>query len=62
MKALKAKYPKVNTDVSPFSVHTSSWRVTILGEIISHNVLKYNDIEQFLKDYTIFGTAGWKKL
>ena len=63
LKSLKAKYPEINIDISPFFIHTiSSWWLTILGEIISHNELKDKDIEQFLKDYTIFGTAGWKKI
>ncbi|MBV7441352.1 TetR/AcrR family transcriptional regulator [Weeksellaceae bacterium TAE3-ERU29] len=63
LKSLKAKYPEINIDISLFFMHTiSSWWLTILGEIISHDELKDNDIEQFLKDYTIFSTAGWKKI
>ena len=63
MKAMKEKYPEINTEISPFFIHTiSSWWLTILGEIISHDELEDKDIQHFLEDYTSFSTAGWKKI
>lgn len=63
VQLMKQKYPQVHTDISYFFMHTmSSWWLTILGEIISHDELSEKQIKQFLSEYVAFGTAGWKKL
>ncbi|MCL3781975.1 TetR/AcrR family transcriptional regulator [Prolixibacteraceae bacterium JC049] len=62
MRSMKAKYPHINIEVSDFFIHTmSGWWMTILGEVVSHD-LSPNEIEEFLSDYIAFGTAGWKQL
>ena len=59
---MKEKYPKINTDISAFFIHTmSSWWLSIIGEIVSHE-LSAEEIEKFVSEYMAFGTAGWKKL
>ena len=40
----------------------SSWWLTVVGEIVSHDELTGSQIEQFLAEYIAFGTAGWKEL
>lgn len=63
MELMKQKYPNINDDISVFFIHTiSSWWLTILGEIISHEELKENDTKKFLSEFIAFGTAGWKKI
>lgn len=62
LEKMKEKYPHVNTNISYFFIHTiSSWWVTIMGEIVTHD-LTHNEIEQFISEYVRYGTAGWKKL
>ena len=39
----------------------SSWWLTNIGEIFSHNLSK-EEIEQFISEYMAFATAGWKEL
>lgn len=59
---MKEKYPQVNTNISDFFIHTmSSWWLSIIGEIVSHN-LSTEEIEKFISEYIAFGTAGWKKI
>lgn len=59
---MKEKYPYVNINISSFFIHTiSSWWVTIIGEIVTHD-LTHVEIEQFISEYIRYGTAGWKKL
>lgn len=63
MQLMKAKYPHINSDISTFFIHTmSSWWLTLLGEIVSHDELTEGEIEQSVSEYVAFGTAGWKKL
>jgi AcrR family transcriptional regulator len=62
LRAMKRKYPRVNTDISPMFIHTTtSWWFSIIGELVSHNTGP-KEMERFLQDYMAFGTAGWKKL
>lgn len=63
MQLMKKKYPYINNNISTFFIHTmSSWWLTLLGEIVTHDELTENEIEKFLSEYVAFGTAGWKKL
>lgn len=62
-KLMKLKYPSINDNISHFFVHTaSSWWITIMSEIVSHDELTEKDIKHFVEDYIAFGTAGWKSL
>ncbi|MBN1969074.1 MAG: TetR/AcrR family transcriptional regulator [Candidatus Delongbacteria bacterium] len=62
LNLMKSKYPEVNIDISPFFIHTmSSWFITIIGEIVSHN-LSEEKIERFIEEYISFSTAGWQKI
>lgn len=62
IQKMKEKYPQVNSNISDFFIHTmSSWWLSIIGEIVSHN-LTDEEIEQFIAEYIAFGTAGWKKI
>lgn len=62
IQKMKEKYPRVNTNISDFFIHTmSSWWLSIIGEIVTHN-LSRDEIEKFISEYIEFGTAGWKKI
>lgn len=62
MKKMKDKYPHVNNDISSFFIHTmSSWWITIIGEIVSHDI-SCDEIERFVGEFIEFTTAGWKKI
>ena len=63
LKKMNKKYPQLNINISEFFMHTiTSWWLSIIGEIVTHNELSRKDIEQFISEYMAFGTAGWKKL
>ncbi len=58
----KEKYPFINTNISPFFIHTmSSWWMGIMSELVSHD-LTDSELEQFIREYIAFGTAGWKRI
>jgi len=39
LNLMKEKYPRLNSDISDFFIHTmSSWWLTIIGEIVSHDL------------------------
>ncbi|MCT4638539.1 MAG: TetR/AcrR family transcriptional regulator [Bacteroidales bacterium] len=62
MKQMKDKYPHINNNVSSFFIHImSSWWITIIGEIVSHDVPE-DKIEQFIGEFIEFSTAGWRKI
>jgi len=62
LEKMKDKYPWVNVDISYFFIHTmSSWWLSIIGEIISHQ-LNRSEIETFFMEFAEFSTAGWKKI
>jgi AcrR family transcriptional regulator len=62
MQKMKEKYPHINVNISEFFIHTmSSWWLTIIGELVSHD-LDENETEQFFREYVAFGTAGWKMI
>ena len=63
IQKMKVKYPHINSNISTFFIHTiSSWWLSIIGEIATHDELSNKDIEVFIKEYMAFSTAGWKKL
>jgi AcrR family transcriptional regulator len=62
IRLMNEKYPKINTNISSFFIHTmSSWWITIIGEIVTHD-LRDKEIETFVAEYIEFSTAGWKKI
>lgn len=62
LKIAQVKYPFINTIISPFFIHTmSSWWMSILGEMVSHN-LTDKELEDFIHEFIDFGTAGWKRI
>ena len=63
LQLMKEKYPHLNTNVSPFFIHVmSSWLMTMMGEIVMHSELSDEEMEIFLAEYVLYGTAGWKAL
>ena len=63
LQKMKEKYPYLNSMVSTFFIHTtSSWWLSIIGEIVTHDELGESEIETFVSEYVAFGTAGWKAL
>lgn len=63
LRAFKEKYPQVYSEVSPFFLKLSStWWVNILTEIVSNDALTEAELEQGLREYVTFATAGWKEL
>ena len=62
LKTMKEKYPHLKTDFSEFFIHTmSSWMLTVIGEILTHN-LTHQEIMHFFSEYITFSTAGWARL
>lgn len=63
IQKMKEKYPHINSNISNFFIHTmSSWWLSVMGEIVTHDELSNQDIEMFINEYMAFGTAGWEKL
>lgn len=59
---LKAKYPEVNANISHFFVRTcSAANMSLISDLIMHD-LNHNELEQFIREYVEYSTAGWKKL
>lgn len=63
MERMKAEYPRLRSDVSAFFIHTvSSWWLTVLCEIISHDELSGEEMEQFLSEFFAYCAGGWKEV
>ena len=63
IQKMKEKYPHINSNISNFFIHTmSSWWLSVMGEIVTHNELSNQDVEVFINEYMAFGTSGWSKL
>lgn len=63
IKKMKEIHPHINSNVSNFFIHTiSSWWLSIIGEIATHDDLTNKDIKVFIAEYMDFATAGWKKI
>ena len=59
---MKKKYPKINADISPFFIHTMcAWFMSSIVELAMHN-LSHGQMQQFLREYMEYSTAGWKKV
>ncbi len=62
LRLMKEKYPDVNTDISPFFTHTMcAWFMSSIEELVMHD-LSDSEMEQFIREYMEYGTAGWKKI
>ena len=62
IKLLKEKKPEINTTISDFFIHTvSSWQISMLSEIVFHN-LPDTEVEQILDNCFTFTVSGWEKL
>ncbi|MDH8701176.1 AcrR family transcriptional regulator [Dysgonomonadaceae bacterium PH5-43] len=60
--ALEKKHNSQARTVSPFFIHTiSSWMVSILGEIVMHDMDRQK-IRDFFYEYFRFSFAGWREL
>lgn len=61
MNMVKNHYHSEN-EISPFFIHTlSAFMVSIVGEIITHNLNK-ESIKDFFLEYFRFELAGWREL
>ncbi|MDR2915891.1 MAG: TetR/AcrR family transcriptional regulator [Tannerella sp.] len=61
MELEKEYFPNAN-NISDFFIHAmSSWMVSILGEIVTHD-LDRQKIREFFREYFRFGFAGWREL
>ena len=61
IKQIRQNYPQT-TDISDFFIHAqSSWMVSILGEIVTHNLSK-KKVREFFREFFKFEIAGWKEL
>jgi AcrR family transcriptional regulator len=62
LKAMKAKHPEINTDVSDFFVHLNNvWMFTLLEEILMHDLTE-EEVRSVLSDYVRFEVIGWRKM
>ena len=61
-KAMKAKYPEMNIDVSEFFIHLNTvWMFTLLEEILMHD-LGEEETRSVLTEYVEFELIGWRKM
>lgn len=61
-RKLKKKYFPDSNNVSRFFIHAmASWLVSILGEIVTHDLNK-RKIREFFREYLLFNFAGWCEL
>ena len=61
-RAMKAKHPEMNVDVSEFFVHLNNvWMFTLLEEILMHD-LPEEQTRSALSEYIQFELIGWKKM
>ncbi len=62
LKAMKAKHPEINTDVSDFFVHLNNvWMFTLLEEVLMHDLTE-EEVRSVLSDYIRFEVIGWRKM
>ena len=62
LKAMKAKHPEINTDVSDFFVHLNNvWMFTLLEEVLMHDLTE-EEVRSVLSDYIQFEVIGWRKM
>ena len=60
---MKRRYPHIKTDFSNIFIRSlSSFWITIMGEIITHDELTPSEIKHFLEEYLQYSTAGWETM
>lgn len=58
----KRRYPKINVEVSDFSIHLHTvWMFTLFEEILMHDIQK-QEINRIVEEYVCFEIQGWKKI
>ena len=61
MVAIKKRYPHARK-ISSFFIHSlCAYMVSIVGEIVTHNLSKQK-MREFFKEYFKYETAGWREL
>ena len=59
---MKHRHPRMNAEVSDFSIHLHTvWMFTLFEEIIMHRI-KPKDTPQIVAEYIRFETTGWREL
>ncbi|WP_163215276.1 TetR family transcriptional regulator [Bacteroides sp. 519] len=62
IRKLSAQYPELNIQMSEQFIRTmSAHTFTIIGEIVSQD-LNEAQIKNFMQDFVVFNTSGWKGL
>ena len=63
LRLMKARYPHINIDISPFFLHiASSMWVNIFCELVEHEDYDEDEVNSALRQYTAYSMAGWKEL
>ncbi|MDD7317723.1 MAG: TetR/AcrR family transcriptional regulator [Prevotella sp.] len=61
--SMKEKYPYINSDISPYFIELSCFTWFAAMRILVQNEdMSREDMQKFVTDYILYGTAGWKKL
>lgn len=63
LRLLKERYPYIKTNVSHLfmRITCTAW-VNVFSEIVANDTYSDQEIKQALKEYAVYGTAGWKEL
>ena len=63
LRLMKARYPHINIDISPFFLHIASsiW-VNIFCELVEHEDYDESEVNRALEQYAAYSMAGWREL
>jgi len=61
--SMKEKYPYINSDISPYLIELNcfTWFAAIRILVQNEDMIR-EEMQKFVTDYILYGTAGWKKL
>ncbi|PTL34516.1 TetR family transcriptional regulator [Prevotella sp. oral taxon 376] len=63
LRLMKARYPHINIDISPFFLHiASSMWVNIFCELVEHEDYDESEVNRALEQYVAYSMAGWREL
>ena len=63
LRLMKARYPHINIDISPFFLHiASSMWVNIFCELVEHEDYDESEVNRALEQYAVYSMAGWREL
>lgn len=63
LQLMKARYPHINIDISPFFLHiASSMWVNIFCELVEHEGYDESEVNRALEQYAVYSMAGWREL